>query len=151
PPPTLFEYIPDNASVFVDESHQTMPQIGGMSHGDFRRNGTLAEYRVRQTSCMDNRTLRFEECDGMRQLTVAVTATPGGWEMEEAGGVWARQVIRQPGLIGAPVEVRPAKSQVDDVLGEIRETAAKGYRTLCTVLTKRMAEDLTVYLHEQGI
>ena len=151
PPPTLFEYVPDNALIFVDESHVTIPQIGGMYRGDFRRKATLAEYGFRLPSCMDNRPLRFEEWDAMRPLTVAVSATPGGWEMEQAGGVFAEQVIRPTGLIDPPVEVRPAKSQVDDVLGEIRETAARGYRTLCTVLTKRMAEDLTEYLHEQGV
>jgi excinuclease ABC subunit B len=151
PPPTLFEYIPDNALVFIDESHVTVPQIGGMYRGDFRRKATLAEYGFRLPSCMDNRPLRFEEWDAMRPLTVAVSATPGGWEMEEAGGVFAEQVIRPTGLIDPPVEVRPAKSQVDDVLGEIRETTRAGYRTLVTVLTKRMAEDLTEYLHENGI
>jgi len=151
PPPTLFEYIPDDAIVFVDESHVTIPQIGGMYRGDFRRKATLAEYGFRLPSCMDNRPLRFEEWDAMRPTTIAVSATPGNWEMEQAGGVFAEQVIRPTGLIDPPVEVRPAKSQVDDVLGEIRETTAKGYRTLCTVLTKRMAEDLTEYLHEQGI
>ncbi|MGC4024959.1 MAG: excinuclease ABC subunit UvrB [Mesorhizobium sp.] len=151
PPPTLFEYVPDNALIFIDESHVTVPQIGGMYRGDFRRKATLAEYGFRLPSCMDNRPLRFEEWDAMRPLTVAVSATPGGWEMEEAGGVFAEQVIRPTGLIDPPVEVRPAKTQVDDVLGEIRETSAKGYRTLVTVLTKRMAEDLTEYLHEQGI
>ncbi|NGO55554.1 excinuclease ABC subunit UvrB [Allomesorhizobium camelthorni] len=151
PPPTLFEYIPDNALVFVDESHVTVPQIGAMYRGDFRRKATLAEYGFRLPSCMDNRPLRFEEWDAMRPLSIAVSATPGGWEMEQAGGVFAEQVIRPTGLIDPPVEVRPAKTQVDDVVGEIRETTAKGYRTLCTVLTKRMAEDLTEYLHEQGI
>ncbi|MCO5162927.1 MAG: excinuclease ABC subunit UvrB [Mesorhizobium sp.] len=151
PPPTLFEYIPDNAIVFVDESHVTVPQIGGMYRGDFRRKATLAEYGFRLPSCMDNRPLRFEEWDAMRPTTIAVSATPGNWEMEQAGGVFAEQVIRPTGLIDPPVEVRPAKTQVDDVLGEIRETARKGYRTLCTVLTKRMAEDLTEYLHEQGV
>ncbi|CCF19375.1 UvrABC system protein B [Pseudorhizobium banfieldiae] len=151
PPPTLFEYIPDNALIFIDESHVTIPQIGGMYRGDFRRKATLAEYGFRLPSCMDNRPLRFEEWDAMRPLTVAVSATPGNWEMEQAGGVFAEQVIRPTGLIDPPVEVRPAKSQVDDVLGEIRGTAQKGYRTLCTVLTKRMAEDLTEYLHEQGV
>jgi len=151
PPPTLFEYIPDNALVFVDESHVTIPQIGGMYRGDFRRKATLAEYGFRLPSCMDNRPLRFEEWDAMRPLSVAVSATPGGWEMEQAGGVFAEQVIRPTGLIDPPVEVRPAKSQVDDVVGEIRETTKKGYRTLVTVLTKRMAEDLTEYLHENGV
>ncbi|MER8382334.1 excinuclease ABC subunit UvrB [Mesorhizobium sp. M1399] len=151
PPPTLFEYIPDNALVFVDESHVTVPQIGGMYRGDFRRKATLAEYGFRLPSCMDNRPLRFEEWDAMRPLSVAVSATPGGWEMEQSGGVFAEQVIRPTGLIDPPVEVRPAKTQVDDVVGEIRETTKAGYRTLVTVLTKRMAEDLTEYLHEQGI
>ncbi|MCB1386926.1 MAG: UvrB/UvrC motif-containing protein, partial [Nitratireductor sp.] len=147
----LFEYIPDNALVFIDESHVTVPQIGGMYRGDFRRKATLAEYGFRLPSCMDNRPLRFEEWDAMRPQTVAVSATPGGWELEQAGGVFAEQVIRPTGLIDPPVEVRPAKSQVDDVLGEIRKTVRQGYRTLVTTLTKRMAEDLTEYLHENGV
>ncbi|GAK72459.1 UvrABC system protein B [Agrobacterium rubi TR3 = NBRC 13261] len=151
PPPTLFEYIPDNALLFIDESHVSVSQIGGMYRGDFRRKATLAEYGFRLPSCMDNRPLRFEEWDAMRPPTVAVSATPGNWEMEQSGGVFAEQVIRPTGLIDPPVEIRSARSQVDDVLGEIRETAAKGYRTLVTVLTKRMAEDLTEYLHEQGV
>ncbi|MGF6175516.1 excinuclease ABC subunit UvrB [Ensifer sp. 4252] len=151
PPPTLFEYIPDNALLFIDESHVSVSQIGGMYRGDFRRKATLAEYGFRLPSCMDNRPLRFEEWDAMRPDTVAVSATPGAWELEQSGGVFAEQVIRPTGLIDPPVEVRSAKTQVDDVLGEIRETAAAGYRTLVTVLTKRMAEDLTEYLHEQGI
>ena len=151
PPPTLFEYIPDNAILFIDESHVSVPQIGGMYRGDFRRKATLAEFGFRLPSCMDNRPLRFEEWDAMRPDTVSVSATPGNWEMEQSGGVFAEQVIRPTGLIDPPVEVRPARSQVDDVLGEIRETALKGYRTLVTVLTKRMAEDLTEYLHEQGV
>jgi len=151
PPPTLFEYIPDNALLFIDESHVSVSQIGGMYRGDFKRKATLAEYGFRLPSCMDNRPLRFEEWDAMRPNTIAVSATPGNWEMEQSGGVFAEQVIRPTGLIDPPVEVRSARSQVDDVLGEIRETAAAGYRTLVTVLTKRMAEDLTEYLHEQGI
>ena len=151
PPPTLFEYIPDNAIVFVDESHVTIPQLGAMYKGDFRRKATLAEYGFRLPSCMDNRPLRFEEWDAMRPQTVSVSATPSNWEMEQTGGVFAEQIIRPTGLIDPPVEIRPAKNQVDDVLGEIRETATAGYRTLVTVLTKRMAEDLTEYLHEQGI
>ncbi|WP_411037100.1 excinuclease ABC subunit UvrB [Shinella sp. BYT-45] len=151
PPPTLFEYVPDNALIFIDESHVTIPQIGAMYRGDFRRKATLAEYGFRLPSCMDNRPLRFEEWDAMRPDTIAVSATPGGWELEQSGGVFAEQVIRPTGLIDPPVEVRPAKSQVDDVLGEIRATAQAGYRTLVTVLTKRMAEDLTEYLHEQGV
>jgi excinuclease ABC subunit B len=122
-----------------------------MFRGDFRRKATLAEYGFRLPSCMDNRPLRFEEWDAMRPQTVAVSATPSHWEMNEAGGVFVEQVIRPTGLIDPPVDIRPARTQVDDVIGEIRETARKGYRTLATVLTKRMAEDLTEYLHEQGI
>ncbi|HEX9905419.1 MAG TPA: excinuclease ABC subunit UvrB [Propylenella sp.] len=151
PPPTLFEYLPDNALVFVDESHVTIPQLGGMYRGDFRRKATLAEYGFRLPSCMDNRPLRFEEWDLMRPQTVAVSATPGGWELNRTGGVFAEQVIRPTGLIDPPVEVRPAKSQVDDLLGEVREVAKRGYRSLVTTLTKRMAEDLTEYLHEHGV
>ena len=151
PPPTLFEYVPDDAIVFIDESHVTIPQIGGMYRGDFRRKATLAEYGFRLPSCMDNRPLRFEEWDAMRPQTVAVSATPGEWELEQSGGVFAEQVIRPTGLVDPPVEIRGAKTQVDDVLDEIRITAKAGYRTLVTVLTKRMAEDLTEYLHEQGV
>ncbi len=151
PPPTLFEYVPDNALVFVDESHVTVPQLGGMYRGDFRRKATLAEYGFRLPSCMDNRPLRFEEWDAMRPQTVGVSATPGGWELQESNGVFVEQVIRPTGLIDPPVEVRPARTQVDDVIGEVRQVAQRGYRALVTVLTKRMAEDLTEYLHEQGI
>ena len=151
PPPTLFEYLPDNALVFIDESHVTIGQLGAMYRGDLRRKATLAEYGFRLPSCMDNRPLRFEEWNAMRPQTVYVSATPGSWEMEQTGGVFAEQVIRPTGLIDPPVEVRPAKTQVDDVVDEIRKTSAAGYRTLCTVLTKRMAEDLTEYMHEQGI
>ena len=151
PPPTLFEYVPDNALVFADESHVTIPQIGGMFRGDFRRKATLAEYGFRLPSCMDNRPLRFEEWDAMRPQTVAVSATPSGWELNESGGVFVEQVIRPTGLIDPPVEVRSARLQVDDLVGEVRQVAQKGYRSLVTVLTKRMAEDLTEYLHEQGI
>jgi len=151
PPPTLFEYVPDNALVFVDESHVTIPQLGGMYRGDFRRKATLAEYGFRLPSCMDNRPLRFEEWDAMRPQTVAVSATPGGWEIDQAGGVFVEQVIRPTGLIDPPVDIRPARTQVDDLVGEVRQVALKGYRALVTVLTKRMAEDLTEYLHEQGI
>jgi excinuclease ABC subunit B len=151
PPPTLFEYLPDNALVFTDECHVTVPQIGGMYRGDFRRKATLAEYGFRLPSCMDNRPLRFEEWDAMRPLSVHVSATPGKWEMDRTGGVFAEQVIRPTGLIDPDVIIRPARSQVDDLLGEVREVAAKGYRTLVTTLTKRMAEDLTEYLHENGV
>ena len=125
PPPTLFEYVPDNALVFVDESHVTIPQLGGMYRGDFRRKATLAEYGFRLPSCMDNRPLRFEEWDAMRPQTLAVSATPGPWEIGEANGVFAEQVIRPTGLIDPPVEVRPARTQVDDLVGEVRATAQK--------------------------
>ncbi len=151
PPPTLFEYVPDNALVFADESHVTIPQLGGMYRGDFRRKATLAEYGFRLPSCMDNRPLRFEEWDAMRPQTTCVSATPGPWELNESGGVFTEQVIRPTGLIDPPVDVRPARTQVDDLVGEVRAVAQKGYRALVTVLTKRMAEDLTEYLHEQGI
>jgi len=151
PPPTLFEYVPDNALVFVDESHVTIPQLGGMFRGDFRRKATLAEYGFRLPSCMDNRPLRFEEWDAMRPQTTCVSATPGPWELNESGGVFTEQVIRPTGLIDPPVDVRPARTQVDDLVGEVRAVAQQGYRALVTVLTKRMAEDLTEYLHEQGI
>src|SRR5499425_784199 len=151
PPPTLFEYVPDNALVFVDESHVTVPQLGGMYRGDFRRKATLAEYGFRLPSCMDNRPLRFEEWDAMRPQTTCVSATPGSWDLEQAHGIFAEQVIRPTGLIDPPVDVRPARTQVDDLVGEVRQVAAAGYRALVTVLTKRMAEDLTEYLHEQGI
>jgi excinuclease ABC subunit B len=151
PPPTLFEYLPDNALVFTDESHVTIPQIGGMYRGDYRRKATLAEYGFRLPSCMDNRPLRFEEWEAMRPQTVHVSATPGHWELEQTEGAFVEQVIRPTGLIDPPVEIRPARSQVDDLLGEVKEVARRGYRTLVTTLTKRMAEDLTEYLHENGV
>ncbi|NWG70981.1 MAG: excinuclease ABC subunit UvrB, partial [Parvularculaceae bacterium] len=151
PPPTLFEYLPDNALLFCDESHVTVPQIGAMFRGDFNRKKTLAEYGFRLPSCMDNRPLKFEEWEKMRPPTVHVSATPGPWELNRTGGVFVEQVIRPTGLIDPPVDVRPARTQVDDLVGELRQVAARGYRALVTVLTKRMAEDLTEYLHEQGI
>ncbi|WP_273524737.1 excinuclease ABC subunit UvrB [Rhodosalinus sediminis] len=151
PPPTLFEFIPDSAIVFADESHVSVPQIGGMYRGDYRRKFTLAEHGFRLPSCMDNRPLKFEEWDAMRPQSVFVSATPGPWEMEQTGGVFTEQVIRPTGLLDPPVEIRPVAMQVDDLLDEVRKVSAKGYRTLCTTLTKRMAEDLTEYLHEQGI
>jgi excinuclease ABC subunit B len=151
PPPTLFEYLPDDALVFVDESHVTVPQIGGMFRGDYRRKATLAEYGFRLPSCMDNRPLRFEEWDAMRPQTLYVSATPSSWELEQTGGVFVEQVIRPTGLTDPVVEVRAAKSQVDDLIDEVRAVARAGYRTLVTTLTKRMAEDLTEYMHEQGI
>ncbi|HXF54622.1 MAG TPA: excinuclease ABC subunit UvrB [Hyphomicrobiaceae bacterium] len=151
PPPTLFEYLPDNALVFVDESHVTVPQIGGMFRGDYRRKATLAEFGFRLPSCMDNRPLRFEEWDAMRPQTIYVSATPGAWELEQARGAFVEQVIRPTGLTDPEVIVRPAKSQVDDLVDEVRQVARAGHRTLVTTLTKRMAEDLTEYMHEQGI
>jgi excinuclease ABC subunit B len=151
PPPTLFEYLPDNALVFADESHVSVSQIGGMFRGDYRRKATLAEYGFRLPSCLDNRPMRFEEWDVMRPQTVYVSATPGNWELEQTGGVFTEQVIRPTGLTDPDIEVRPAKNQVDDLLDEVHRVCAAGYRTLVTVLTKRMAEDLTEYLHEQGI
>ncbi|MGX9846525.1 excinuclease ABC subunit UvrB [Limimaricola litoreus] len=151
PPPTLFEFIPDNAIVFADESHVSVPQIGGMYKGDFRRKMTLAEHGFRLPSCMDNRPLKFEEWDAMRPQSIFVSATPAAWELDQAGGVFTEQVIRPTGLLDPMIEIRPVKTQVDDLLDEIRRVTANGYRTLCTTLTKRMAEDLTEYLHEQGI
>ncbi len=151
PPPTLFEYLPDNALLFIDESHQTVPQIGAMARGDHRRKITLAEYGFRLPSCIDNRPLRFNEWDAMRPQTTFVSATPGPWEMNETGGVFSEQVIRPTGLIDPPVEIKPVEDQVDDLVNEAKLTANKGYRTLVTTLTKRMAEDLTEYLHEAGL
>ena len=151
PPPTLFEYLPENALLFVDESHQTIPQIGAMARGDHRRKLTLAEYGFRLPSCIDNRPLRFNECDAMRPQTVCVSATPGPWELEQTGGVFAEQVIRPTGLIDPPVTIRPVEDQVQDCIAECKATAAKGYRTLVTTLTKRMAEDLTEFMHEAGV
>ncbi len=151
PPPTLFEFIPDNAIVFADESHVSVPQIGGMYKGDFRRKMTLAEHGFRLPSCMDNRPLKFEEWDAMRPQSVFVSATPAAWEIEQTGGVFTEQIIRPTGLIDPQIEIRPVEMQVDDLLDEVRKVAADGYRTLVTTLTKRMAEDLTEYMHEQGI
>jgi excinuclease ABC subunit B len=151
PPPTLFEFIPDNAIVFADESHVSVPQIGGMYKGDFRRKMTLAEHGFRLPSCMDNRPLKFEEWDAMRPQSVFVSATPAGWELEQAGGVFTEQIIRPTGLIDPEIEIRPVDMQVDDLLDEVRRVTENGYRTLVTTLTKRMAEDLTEYMHEQGI
>jgi excinuclease ABC subunit B len=151
PPPTLFEYLPDNALLFVDESHQTVPQIGAMAKGDHRRKITLAEYGFRLPSCIDNRPLRFNEWDAMRPQTTFVSATPGPWEMEATGGVFSEQVIRPTGLIDPPVEIKPVEDQVDDLVNEAKKVAKAGYRTLVTTLTKRMAEDLTEYLHEAGL
>ncbi|MCF2870873.1 excinuclease ABC subunit UvrB [Octadecabacter sp. G9-8] len=151
PPPTLFEFIPDNAIVFADESHVSVPQIGGMYKGDFRRKMTLAEHGFRLPSCMDNRPLKFEEWDAMRPQSVFVSATPASWELEQTGGVFTEQIIRPTGLLDPIIEIRPVDTQVDDVMDEIRHVTAQGFRTLVTTLTKRMAEDLTEYLHENGI
>ena len=151
PPPTLFEYFPDNTLIFVDESHVTVPQLNGMYKGDHSRKKTLAEYGFRLPSCMDNRPLKFEEWDGMRTQTVYVSATPGPWELKQASGKFIDQIIRPTGLIDPEVEIRPAKNQVDDLMHECRNVIGKKYRVLVTTLTKRMAEDLTEYLHENGI
>ena len=151
PPPTLFEYLPEDALLFVDESHVTVPQLNGMFRGDYARKSTLAEYGFRLPSCIDNRPLKFEEWDVMRPPTVLVSATPGKWELERTGGVFVEQVIRPTGLIDPVCIVRPTESQVDDLMSECREVVAVGGRVLVTTLTKRMAEDLTEYLHEAGI
>ncbi|WP_370932058.1 excinuclease ABC subunit UvrB [Bartonella sp. DGB1] len=150
PPPTLFEYLPNNAILFVDESHVSIPQIGGMYKGDFRRKATLAEYGFRLPSCMDNRPLRFEEWDMMRPQTIAVSATPGRWEFEQTHGVFVEQIIRPTGLTDPQIEVLPAKYQVDDLIDQLKSVISKGYRALVTVLTKRMAEYLAEYIHEQN-
>ena len=151
PPPTLFEFIPDHAIVFADESHVSIPQIGGMYRGDYRRKFTLAEHGFRLPSCMDNRPLKFEEWDAMRPQSIYVSATPGKWEIAQTAGVFTEQVIRPTGLLDPEVEIRPVEMQVDDLLDEVRKVSESGYRTLVTTLTKRMAEDLTEYMHEQGI
>ena len=155
PPPTLFEYIPEDALVFADESHVSIPQLGAMYKGDYSRKKTLADHGFRLPSCLDNRPLKFEEWDAMRPQTISVSATPGQWELNQTGGVFTEQVIRPTGLIDPPVEIRPVAadgaSQVDDVIDEARATAEKGFRTLVTTLTKHMAEDLSEYMHEQGI
>jgi len=151
PPPTLFEYFPDNTLIFVDESHVTVPQLNGMYKGDRSRKSTLAEYGFRLPSCMDNRPLKFEEWNMMRTQTIFVSATPGPWELEQVKGKYIDQIIRPTGLIDPPVEVKPAKNQVDDLMHQCKKTIEKNYRVLVTTLTKRMAEDLTEYLHENGI
>ncbi len=151
PPPTLFEYLPEDALLIVDESHVTVPQIGGMYRGDFNRKSVLAEFGFRLPSCIDNRPLKFEEWELMRPQTVYVSATPGPWELERTGGVFTEQVIRPTGLVDPICIVRPVEHQVDDLLGEVKQVARQGFRTLVTTLTKRMAEDLTEYLHEHGV
>ncbi len=151
PPPTLFEYLPDNALLIVDESHVTVPQIGGMYRGDLARKSVLADHGFRLPSCLDNRPLKFEEWDRFRPASVFVSATPGPWEMERTSHVFAEQVIRPTGLIDPVCEVRPVEGQIDDVMAEAREAIAKGGRVLITTLTKRMSEDLTEYLTEAGM
>ncbi|MFM2129329.1 MAG: hypothetical protein RL477_875 [Pseudomonadota bacterium] len=151
PPPTLFEYLAPDALLFVDESHVTVPQVGGMYRGDYNRKHTLSEFGFRLPSCVDNRPLKFEEWDRMRPRTVFVSATPGPWEMEQTHGVFSEQVIRPTGLIDPQTVIRPVESQVDDLLAECKAVAAKGSRVLVTTLTKKMAEDLTEYLHEAGV
>ena len=151
PPPTLFEYFPDNTLIFVDESHVTVPQLNGMFKGDRSRKSTLAEYGFRLPSCMDNRPLKFEEWDLMRTQTVFVSATPGPWELKQTKGEFIDQVIRPTGLIDPPVEIRAAKNQVDDLMHECKQVIENNHRVLVTTLTKKMAEDLTEYLHENGV
>ncbi|MFL7901894.1 excinuclease ABC subunit UvrB [Azospirillum argentinense] len=151
PPPTLFEYLPGDALLIVDESHVMVPQIGGMYRGDRMRKETLSEYGFRLPSAMDNRPLKFEEWEGMRPQTVFVSATPGPWEMERTGGVFAEQVVRPTGLIDPEVIIRPTETQVDDLIHECKEVVAKGNRVLVTTLTKKMAEALTEYMHEAGL
>ncbi len=151
PPPTLFEYFPDNTLIFVDECHVTVPQLNGMYKGDRSRKSTLAEYGFRLPSCMDNRPLKFEEWDLMRTQTVFVSATPGPWELAQTKGKYIDQVIRPTGLIDPPVEIRPAKNQVDDLMHECKKVVENNHRVLVTTLTKKMAEDLTEYLHENGV
>ena len=151
PPPTLFEYLPEDAFLIVDESHVTVPQLGGMFRGDFNRKSTLAQYGFRLPSCVDNRPLKFEEWDAMRPQTMFVSATPGPWELERTGGVFIEQVIRPTGLTDPVCEIRPVEHQVEDLMAECREAAARSQRVLVTTLTKRMAEDLTEYLQESGI
>jgi excinuclease ABC subunit B len=151
PPPTLFEYLPEDALLVVDESHVTVPQLGGMYRGDYARKSILAEFGFRLPSCVDNRPLKFEEWDAMRPQSVFVSATPGPWELDRTGGVFAEQVIRPTGLVDPVVLVRPVERQVDDLLAEVRQVSLKGFRTLVTTLTKRMAEDLTEYLHDSGV
>jgi excinuclease ABC subunit B len=151
PPPTFFEYMPRDALVFVDESHVTVPQLGGMFGGDWTRKTCLAEYGFRLPSCTDNRPLKFEEWDAMRGSSVFVSATPGRWEMEHAGGVFVEQIVRPTGLVDPPCIIRPTDNQVDDLMAECRDAAAKGHRVLVTTLTKKMAEALTEYLHEAGL
>ena len=151
PPPTLFEYLPDDAIVFIDESHVSVPQIGGMYNGDRARKTNLSEYGFRLPSCLDNRPLKFEEWNNFRGRTVYISATPGDWELEQTGGKFTEQLIRPTGLLDPEVEVRPLENQVDDLMHECKKVATAGGRVLCTTLTKKMAEQLTEYLSDYGI
>ncbi len=151
PPPTLLDYLPSDALVVVDESHQTVPQIRGMYHGDRSRKEVLVDYGFRLPSALDNRPLNFEEWEARVGQLVYVSATPGPYELRKAGGVVVEQVIRPTGLMDPPIEVRPVKGQVDDLLKEIRDRAERKERVLVTTLTKRMAEDLTTYYQELGV
>ena len=151
PPPTLFEYLPPNALLFIDESHISVPQIGGMFRGDYNRKKTLADYGFRLPSCVDNRPLKFEEWNAMRGQTIFVSATPGDWELAQSQGVFAEQVIRPTGLTDPECIVRPVENQIDDLMEECRKVIEKKERVLVTTLTKKMAEDLTEYLNENGI
>ena len=150
-PPTLFEYLPKDALLFIDESHVTIPQIGAMYRGDFARKSTLSEYGFRLPSCMDNRPLKFEEWDTMRPKTIFVSATPGPWELAQTKGVFTEQIIRPTGLLDPICEIRPVATQVDDLLTECLQCAKRNERVLVTTLTKKMAEDLTGYLAEHGV
>jgi len=151
PPPTLFEYLPSDSIIFADESHVTIPQLGGMYKGDFSRKTTLSEHGFRLPSCKDNRPLKFEEWELMRPKSIFVSATPGPWELKETGGVFSEQVIRPTGLIDPECTIKPAINQVDDLIYECKSVVKKGQRVLVTVLTKKMAEDLTEYMNEQNI
>ena len=150
PPPTLYEYIPEDSLLFIDESHITCSQISGMYKGDFSRKSTLSQYGFRLPSCLDNRPLKREEWDAMRPQTVFVSATPGDYELDKTGGIFVEQVIRPTGLVDPPIEIRPTKHQIDNLVDECRKTIENGYRVMITTLTKKMSEDLTEYLHEEG-
>ncbi|MDP3936480.1 MAG: excinuclease ABC subunit UvrB [Alphaproteobacteria bacterium] len=150
PPPTLFEYLPKNSLLFVDESHVSVPQVGGMCRGDFSRKSTLSNYGFRLPVCIDNRPLRFEEWDEMRPQTIYVSATPGPWELVQTQGIFVEQVIRPTGLVDPMCDIRPTEHQVDDLISECRITIDNGFRILVTTLTKKMAEALTDYLLEAG-
>lgn len=151
PPPTLYQYLPKDALLFVDESHVTLPQVRGMYNGDQSRKRVLADHGFRLPSCLDNRPLKFEEWDAMRPQTICVSATPSAIELEWTNGAYVEQVIRPTGLIDPPYFIKPVATQVDDVMNEVRLQIAKGYRTLITTLTKRMAEELSEYMDEAGI